>query len=626
MLKGMKKLILVPVLVVCLLSQALCVCASDERSHGGLEPVTAVQLSMEEAAKYSSGRFCTETRILAEADTAYWTKFRSDYYYNYLSAPEKEFWDAMEEFCITMATTTTDFSGISWISCDTSISYKRIRTIMTLFIYSNPQYYFIEPYITYASGGASLSLYADFRDGEARASYTASFTSVLDKWVTRVSAATLPEEKVRLIHDIVCKNANFAYNDYDQSAYSLIFLGGSSCTGYAKVVSMLGNATGVETAIATSSNHAWNLVRLHDAWYELDAFCDDGYGSNYYYDFYLKSRSTLLADTYANHSIADLHSGMMPATLYDAVPGYSYTTPYLSAEGNTYFIINGNPSLGDLLAVRVSGSNVIPASITYNNSTYTLVGGSTWSAATDSEAEVEAFVERMYTIALERDADKSGVAFWSEQLLSGENDGAGLARGFLLSTEFTAKNYSNAKYVEILYLTFFNRSADEGGQAYWVSAMNSGMSREQVLAGFVNSGEFFTLCKDYGIYRGLLLEDGSAIHPGIYRFSARLYTTVLERDGDRDGIDYWASQLASGALSPGDAAKSFFFSQEYLDMETSDEKYIMTLYRTFMDRETDLGGLLYWKEMLQGGTSREAVLNGFATSGEFQQISAGYGL
>ncbi len=635
MLKGIKKVILTTILIINLLSQPLSVSAAPEGVHScseraGFEPVTAVLLDESSSYKYSSPQYNIDIHKYTDADRAYWTKFSSDYYYNYLSVSEKEFWDSMESFCITLATTDIDFSGISWISCADSIPTSRIRTIMTLFIYSNPQYYFLEPYITYSPGGGSLSLYSKFRDGETRASYTDAFTSIIDTWVARFNTSSKPEEKVKLAHDIVCKNTSYTYNEYDQSAYSMACLGKTTCTGYAKVFSMLSNAVGIESAIISGSNHAWNIVKLHGVWYELDAACDDGYSSNCYYDFYCKSRITLLADKYMDHNIANIYQGMIPATPYDLISGTNYISPYFIYGNNTYYIVNRNSSLGDLLVTGLYGTDTLPETITYQGAIYTVVGAASpfTTKTPDKEAltKIYSFVERMYTIALGRTADASGVSFWAELLVSGRQDGAGLAQSFILSPEFTAQSCDNTKYIQILYSTFFNREADAAGLSYWNSLLQNNASREDVLAGFVNSSEFFDLCKEYGISRGLMKTNGVAVNAGIYRFATRLYTTILERDGDRDGIDYWTILISSGTYTPKGAAQNFFHSPEYINKQTSDEKYIITLYRTFVAREADVEGLSFWKSYLQNGISRETLLDVFAQSTEFQGIKSEYGL
>ena len=261
------------------------------------------------------------------------------------------------------------------------------------------------------------------------------------------------------------------------------------------------------------------------------------------------------------------------------------------------------------------------------DSQYTFNPAQCWNKLIDYQTiMVSNFVNRMYTVALGREAEPGGVDYWAAQLLAYEIDGAGIANGFILSPEFTGRGYSDAEFIQTLYQTFFDRSADTEGLNYWTKALNGGHSREYVLSGFVNSNEFNSLCSAFGISRGMLKEDGTAINQGIWRFAGRLYTKVLERDGEKDGMEYWALRIADGINTPEDAAKGFFQSEEYVSKNTTDEKYIQALYATFMDREPDQGGMEYWLNKLAGGTSREEALSGFAQSDEFKGIMEEYGL
>ena len=252
------------------------------------------------------------------------------------------------------------------------------------------------------------------------------------------------------------------------------------------------------------------------------------------------------------------------------------------------------------------------------------------SAVKTPEEQVRAFVERMYTVALGRESDPSGIDYWANQLLTHQADGASLSEGFILSDEFEEKNYSNAEYLEVLYTTFFNREADEGGIAHWTSQMESGKSRRSVLAGFVNSNEFDELCTSYGIDRGTMSEgEPSGEVPaegGVEQFVERLYTVCLERASEPAGLAEWTRRINAGESTPEEVAKFFFMSDEYVEKNTSNEKYIETLYLTFMDRTAEAGGKAYWVEQLNQGVSREVALSGFAQSPEFQEIMDRYGL
>jgi len=120
----------------------------------------------------------------------------------------------------------------------------------------------------------------------------------------------------------------------------------------------------------------------------------------------------------------------------------------------------------------------------------------------DSRSQVSEFVTRFYKLCLDREPDATGLNDWVNNLLARKITGAQAAEGFIFSAEFTAKNTSNSEFITILYRAFFNREPDADVYNKWLGLLNAGNSRQFVLAGFVNSDEFKTLCKNYGITAG----------------------------------------------------------------------------------------------------------------------------
>ena len=74
------------------------------------------------------------------------------------------------------------------------------------------------------------------------------------------------------------------------------------------------------------------------------------------------------------------------------------------------------------------------------------------------------------------------------------------------------------------------------------------------------------------------------------------------------------------------ALNGFMLTKEFTEKNLSDMEFVKVLYRTFLGREYDEGGLAHWVEKLASGMSRVQVASGFAHSSEFSQIMASYGL
>lgn len=248
-------------------------------------------------------------------------------------------------------------------------------------------------------------------------------------------------------------------------------------------------------------------------------------------------------------------------------------------------------------------------------------------AANTQRQYIEAFVSRMYTVALNRNAEYTGLMFWSDGLERCEYDGASIARGFICSREFLNRNLSNEEFVNVLYRTFFDREADPSGWKSWNDALNQGKSRTYVLSGFVNSKEFADLCSSYNIARGTMEQDGSNIYnAGVRNFVLRNYTKALSRDGETEGVEFWCHQINTKKITALDCAESFFHSKEFLNKNLSNEQFIETCYQTFLDRSSDATGKAYWLQELSRGRSRDDILHGFAYSKEFSEIMRRYGV
>jgi peptidoglycan/xylan/chitin deacetylase (PgdA/CDA1 family) len=121
-----------------------------------------------------------------------------------------------------------------------------------------------------------------------------------------------------------------------------------------------------------------------------------------------------------------------------------------------------------------------------------------------ANTKVEEFVTRFYTNALERQPDAAGLNSWVSQIAAKKVTGAQFASGIIFSAEFTAKNKDNEEFVTILFRTLYNREPDAAGFDSWVNLLNTGQSRQFVLAGFTNSAEFKSICTAAGIKAGQL--------------------------------------------------------------------------------------------------------------------------
>ena len=252
-------------------------------------------------------------------------------------------------------------------------------------------------------------------------------------------------------------------------------------------------------------------------------------------------------------------------------------------------------------------------------------GPDTWK----SKEGVEGFVFRLYNVAMNRDAEEAGLNDWNTRLNTKEETAAQVAWGFIFSKEFENFNYNDVQYVKLLYRTMFGREADKDGLEGWVSDLENGMSREYVFRGFAESQEFTNLCGNFGVERGnVSLNQYRDQNVGVTGFIARLYTQMLGRDFDEEGIEYWCRKYLTGENTIEEVATvGFLHSKELENLNLSDTEFVTRMYCTFLNREPDEAGLADWVNRLETGRgTRDSLVYGFTLSKEFGNIKALYGL
>lgn len=617
---------------------------------------------------------------------AAWDAYSSNYVYNMLSTEERKFWDGLDASCrqVLLGTDNLTDGHIPYVSCG-SLNSNRITYVAYMFRYMNPQYYFIN--VSLYQGGSSsgwyaaFGVYSAFQNGMARSTATQSVKNQVDTWKNTVNSLSSEAEKVKMIHDLIVQKVDYntdiygnSFNEdtaYTQSVYSVFCMDKTVCAGYAQAFEMMCNGVGVDCIAVTSDDHEWNKVRINDSWYNVDCTWADQ--STIDYEYFERSDAVYDADlaSYASsHAEESYWNEYLPACTLDS--GATYSDPgtlptitqqtaqpqiSVTANNNVNYVTITSSTPNAIIYYTINGDTPTPAytrSEKYS-STFTLSGSCTvkvvavcdtyWdsnvasksvtattgttdtSDTTDTTTQHKSapFVKLLYQYVLDRTATQSEIDYWVGRLENGST-GAEVAYGFIFSQEFQNKNYSDADYVEHLYLSLMGRASDADGKADWVTHLKNGVSRLYVFRQFTDSAEFGNLCNTYEIQRGTVtLNENRDQNYNVTRFVARNYTEFLGRNYDVDGLNDWSGRINSG-YGMGNVAYGFVFSQECINMNLSNSDYVKMLYRGIFGREYDEAGLNDWVNQMNNGTSRETVFWGFANSQEFANMVASYGL
>ncbi len=317
-------------------------------------------------------------------------------------------------------------------------------------------------------------------------------------------------------------------------------------------------------------------------------------------------------------------------------PGYiircnGHSMVFISADENTMKVMDSNwrySSDGENSRVRIREFGYNDSEFNYfKGKAMGITGAGNYTPGSSDipspETEkVRAFAERMYTIVLGRVAEEQGLNDWTERLMTQEIDGATLVDMFVNSDEFINRNTSDEEYIKILYRAVLGREADADGLKMWKDMLADDWTRDYILEGLVLSVEFKNICDSYGII--------AAFEPTaegqVRSFVKRMYTVVLNRRADAVGLDEWTQRLMNGTANGAQIADGFISSDEFVNRNLSNEKYVKVLYRAFFNREADEGGFNVWMNELAKGASRRDVMKGFVHSVEFSDLCAEYGI
>ena len=240
-----------------------------------------------------------------------WYSYSSKYFYQNMTANQKKLYKAMYEYCMYYLV-TEDSSKDSPANYQMSTIYVggKVRTesltkefkivnygvtaaeadrVFLVFLYENPQFYFLDADCFRTGAGFYMVFYDLFRNSTTRAEYTNKIFDKVDGFAAQVAAESTDYDKMKKVQDIICENNVYKWSYqlglteyYDQSIYSSMMMGFTVCAGYSKGVMAILRKAGSQAIIVTSSSHAWNMVKVGENWYNLDTTWDDDVSGTYY--------------------------------------------------------------------------------------------------------------------------------------------------------------------------------------------------------------------------------------------------------------------------------------------------------------------------------------------------------
>ena len=155
---------------------------------------------------------------------------------------------------------------------------------------------------------AFMSLNYSYYDNEFTVNITHEYSEdeineieayVDNKIKTLITDDMTDREKIKIIHDDIINNTKYDILKIDdiydetyksQNAYGVFFQGYGICSGYTDAMAIYLYELGIKSYEINGLDHIWNLIKLDDNWYHLDATWDDpisDVGDYLIYDYFL---------------------------------------------------------------------------------------------------------------------------------------------------------------------------------------------------------------------------------------------------------------------------------------------------------------------------------------------------
>lgn len=165
----------------------------------------------------------------------------------------------------------------------------------------------------------------------------------------------------------------------------------------------------------------------------------------------------------------------------DSISYHGSINDYTITRDNAITYVHSNTTSKTDLLLNVE-------SIQFDDGTYTITNNQDMTK-----------IASLYQQVLGRQAEVDGFQYWASAFDNGDSIGA-IATSFVRSSEYFNNtnnvwdNMNNDQRIETFYELMLGRASDAAGKAYWMNAINNGISIEEIAGSFVESAEMQGIC------------------------------------------------------------------------------------------------------------------------------------
>ena len=202
-------------------------------------------------------------------------RFDSKYYiyYSYLSIEEKSLYRQLYANVL-------EYNEI--IKPNVKISVDQIKTVIESLYNDHPELFYLDTNYLYKydNNNNCIEITLKYNDLIKNIDYNKKvFYEKIDTIVNKALKYKTDYEKEKYVYKYLVNNITYDTNAlYNQSSYSALVLGKSVCAGYSRAFQLIMQKLQIPTYYVlgfAKEDHAWNIVKLGDEYYNVDLTWDD---------------------------------------------------------------------------------------------------------------------------------------------------------------------------------------------------------------------------------------------------------------------------------------------------------------------------------------------------------------
>lgn len=224
-----------------------------------------------------------------------------------------------------------------------TVSASDVKTAFEAVIGDHPEMFWLETGYSskYLTNGQCVEIDLKYNStADDLESAKQRFDAAAQNLITGAASLDSNYEKEKYVHDALASAVTYDLTaDMNQSAYSALVNGKSVCAGYARAYQYLLQQLGIPCYYCTGysgGDHAWNIVKLEDGYYNVDVTWDDADTIRY---------------NYFNKTDADFASTHVRQNLSVYLPacnGTAYRQESVAAgDGQQTNVVNGDGTVPD---------------------------------------------------------------------------------------------------------------------------------------------------------------------------------------------------------------------------------------------------------------------------------------